>query len=65
MYCTPMKWNAFMYITLFSTQNNPAKEYTLFSDEETDLGKTEALGQMMVASESRTILRKARLCVMR
>lgn len=44
--------NAFLYITLLSTQNNPAKEYTPFSDEETDLGKIEASSQTMLASES-------------
>ena len=46
--------NAFLCITLFSTQNNPAKEYTPFSDEETDLGKIEASSQMLLASKSRT-----------
>lgn len=44
-----------MYISLFSTQNNPAKEYTPFSDEETDLRKIEASGQTMLASKSRII----------
>ena len=57
--------NAFLCITLFSTQNNPSKEYTPFSDEETDLGKIEALSQMMLASKSRTRLRRVRVCMLR
>lgn len=45
---------AMLLCTLFSTQNNTAKEYTPFSDEETDLRKIEASGQTMLASKSRT-----------
>ena len=50
--------SAFLCITLLSTQNNPAKECTPFSDEETDLGKMEASSQTVLPAESRTRLRR-------
>ena len=56
--------NAFLCITLFSTQNNPAKEHTPFSDEETNLGKIEASSQMLLVSESRSRLRRVRVCTL-
>lgn len=53
-----------MYITLFSPQNNPAKEYTPFSGEETDLGEIEASSQTMLASKPRAMLGRAGLCIL-
>lgn len=50
--------SASLCITLLSTQNSPAKECAPFSDEETDLGKTEASSQAVLPAESRTRLRR-------